>query len=290
MSCILLLVQRQFTVLQTTLIGGILANILFVLGASLVAGSWNRAHQSFNFSAAHASCNLLSLAATSLLIPTMSNLLGQSSGMNLVKQSRGASVILIVVYLLYLVYQLKTHRKVYMEESEKVPTRTNQQSTERAMVALAQISVAPGSNTAAGDFRRHQLRDQSSPHKDKNLFLHSSKDEDEDDTEYEPQLHIAVAVVLFAVSTALLYFSIDYVVNSIDELTTKANVPAMFIGLVLLLAAQLRLCRRQPGGRGRHEPGHPLYHWQVPADGPDGDALPRAAGLADGPAGGDARL
>ena len=62
-------------VLQTNLIGGILSSILLILGLSIFLGGLNRIDQQFNLTVAHLSANLLSLAATSLLIPTASHLL-----------------------------------------------------------------------------------------------------------------------------------------------------------------------------------------------------------------------
>ncbi len=78
-SCIFLLRSNQLDALQTNLIGGILSSKLLILGLSIFMVGVNRIEQHFNMTVAHLSANLLSLAATSLLIPTASHLLLQTS-------------------------------------------------------------------------------------------------------------------------------------------------------------------------------------------------------------------
>lgn len=68
-SSLFLLRSNQLKVLQTNLVGGILSSILLILGLSIFLGGVNRVEQQFNLTVAHLSANLLSLAATSLLIP-----------------------------------------------------------------------------------------------------------------------------------------------------------------------------------------------------------------------------
>ena len=78
-SCIFLLRSNQLDTLQTNLIDRILSSKLLILGLSIFMVEVNRIEQHFNMTVAHLSANLLSLAATSLLIPTASHLLLQTS-------------------------------------------------------------------------------------------------------------------------------------------------------------------------------------------------------------------
>ena len=57
---------------------------------------------------------------------------------------------------------------------------------------------------------------------------------EDDELAEDPQLHLGVAVTLFVLTTVLLYFSIDFMVNSIDALTTTAGVSKTFVALILL--------------------------------------------------------
>jgi Ca2+:H+ antiporter len=229
--------NQEYQVLQTTLIGGILANLLLVLGGSLVAGGWNRLLQHFNLSAAHAASNMLSLAATSLLLPTASKLLGQATPDGLVTQSRGASVILVLVYALYLMYQLKTHRTVFEEESTKVPVKPWAKS---GTVGPQASSLSRGL-VAPAHFLSHSISDENERQRLSKLtmqppriYAREKEEDSDDDDDIEPQLQFYVAIATFAVSIALLFFSVDYAVNSIQALTRDAKLSSTFVGLILL--------------------------------------------------------
>lgn len=191
-----------------------MANILLILGLSFLAGGFRRTAQYYNTTSAHVSSNLLSLAATSLLIPTASKLLGQTSEKKLARQSRGAAVVLIVVYLLFLFYQLKTHAKIFDEESEKVmvpPRLLNSGS----ITADGAHDQGAGRATAGRGFSRALTA----------LSLGE---------ETEPELSLPVAGFLFVASNVALFFLVDFIVNSTNDLTTAAHLSRTFIGLILL--------------------------------------------------------
>lgn len=212
-SSILLLVNKEIVILQTTLIGGILANILLILGLSFIAGGIRRPEQFYNITTAHVSSNLLSLSATSLLIPTASKLLGQTSDENLAKQSRRASILLILVYVLFLVYQFKMHHNVFSEESQKVPAKPWGNPDPDVKLAL----IVPTTLALNGIVEPK--------------MENSDADKDENDG---PLLYFPVAIFLFLASNVALFFIGDYVVNSINGLATTAQLSRTFIGWVLL--------------------------------------------------------
>ncbi len=81
-SSFLLLKANQVSVLQTSLVGAILSNILVLLGLSLLSGGVSNHEQHFNRAGAQGSSSLLSIAATSLLIPTAVKQLDQTTKNN----------------------------------------------------------------------------------------------------------------------------------------------------------------------------------------------------------------
>ena len=182
----------------------------------------NRVYQYFNPIVSHVSSNILSLAATSLLIPTASKLLSQATPESLARQSRGASVVLIAVYILFLVYQLKTHKQVFKEKSERAPG-----STTHVRHRLGWIF-----NSSVDDREAKRNSDNTVLMETSTENKHDNQDE-LDESEERPQLHGGVAVAVFVVSTILLFFSVEFIVDSIDALTTHANVSRTFVGLVL---------------------------------------------------------
>jgi Ca2+:H+ antiporter len=217
-SCIVLLLNHQPAVLKTSLVGGILVNILFYFGIGLICGGIHRDHQNLNRTAAHMSSNMLSLASTSILIPTASRLLSQATPDDLVKQSRGASVILIVAYVLYVYCEQWTHRNVYQKQPEPVMSRTPHiYSVPKALRDVSE-TLTCNLGSVPGDVRTTLVSQTL-----KDLRIDSVK----------PRLHMAVASLLFTTSTVLLYFNTDFAVQSIDALTEEARLSKTFVGLIL---------------------------------------------------------
>lgn len=64
------LFKNEYVIVQTSLIGSILSNLLLVMGMCFFLGGVNRIDQQFNVTVAQTSSSLLALAVASLMIPT----------------------------------------------------------------------------------------------------------------------------------------------------------------------------------------------------------------------------
>ena len=67
---IIALVGRDVTIVQTSLVGSMLSNLLLVMGMCFFFGGMNRISQNFNEVVAKTAASLLALAVASLIIPT----------------------------------------------------------------------------------------------------------------------------------------------------------------------------------------------------------------------------
>ncbi|OAX81972.1 calcium/proton exchanger [Emergomyces africanus] len=110
------LVAKEVRIVQASLLGSILANLLLILGMCFLFGGLRYREQLYNSNITQMSAALLSLSVMSLLLPTafhasFSNV--QTADAVVLKVSRGTSVILLLVYLLYLLFQLKSHAYFY---------------------------------------------------------------------------------------------------------------------------------------------------------------------------------
>ena len=104
----------QYMLVKASIAGAIVANTLFMLGASFLLGGLKYHTQEFNRVSARLQACLLFLATIALLIPSA---VGQAdSGASAVftqKLSLGLSGLLIVSYALGMVFSLKTHRELF---------------------------------------------------------------------------------------------------------------------------------------------------------------------------------
>ncbi|KAF9919678.1 hypothetical protein FBU30_010666, partial [Linnemannia zychae] len=120
--CILALLKNEIEVVKASIIGSILSNLLLVLGFCFLAGGFKYKSQTFNQTAAQTSASLLALSCMSLLIPAAFwASAGETNEMHpkVNNVSHGTAIVLLLVYILYLWFQLKTHEHLYATESEE---------------------------------------------------------------------------------------------------------------------------------------------------------------------------
>ena len=101
------------------MLGSILSNILLVLGCCFVAGGYGRVEQRFNTTVASTMSSLMAVSSASLIIPaTLYAALADShdsSRKNILILSRGTAIILLILYVMYLYFQLKSHASLFSD-------------------------------------------------------------------------------------------------------------------------------------------------------------------------------
>lgn len=115
---IIALSKNQIRIVQASLLGSILANLLLILGMGFFLGGLRFREQVYNSTVTQMSACLLSLSVISLVLPTAFHASFKDDDLanrRSLQISRGTSVILLLVYGLYLLFQLKSH--AYMYES-----------------------------------------------------------------------------------------------------------------------------------------------------------------------------
>ena len=105
----------QYVLVKASIAGAIVANSLFMLGASLLAGGLKHRVQSYNRENARLQAGLLVLATIALLIPS---LLAETDSVKPPAEfiqilSLSLSVLLVATYGLGLFFSLKTHREFF---------------------------------------------------------------------------------------------------------------------------------------------------------------------------------
>jgi len=119
---IVALQKGEIRIVQASMLGSILSNILLVLGCCFIASGIRRDESTFNTTVASTMSSLMVVAATSLIIPaTMYAALSGSSkstDTNILVLSRGTAIIMLLLYCLYLFFQLKSHAKFFDAEAQ----------------------------------------------------------------------------------------------------------------------------------------------------------------------------
>ncbi|CAD7059791.1 unnamed protein product [Tilletia caries] len=194
---IVALTQGQLRIVQTSLIGSILSNILLVLGMSFIAGGLYRSESVFQQTAAQASGSIMTLGCITVVIPAAYQgarrfaavMEGGHEALRVLKGkedagieegllfiSRGTAIVLLVIYLLYLVFQIRTHSHLF----EAIP---------------------------------------------------NEDDEEEAET---PKMSPIASIVGLLLVTVITSFNADYLVGAIDEVAKNYGIPKASIGIILL--------------------------------------------------------
>lgn len=230
---VIALTHDEIVVVQTSLIGSILSNLLLVMGMCFFCGGLNRQEQYFNTTVAQTAASLLALAVASVIVPTVFDMAADTPPEKVAQISRGVSIILLFVYGGYLLFQLKTHSSVFAEESQKVAAKP---FNFRGGHDLKDGAIAQGLVGPAGMVGGHAVPTQDN---NENIRHHldtapHQEEEDEEEEGEEPQLHFIVAVATLVICTVIIAFCAEYMVDGISAITDGDKVSKEFVGLILL--------------------------------------------------------
>lgn len=123
------------------MLGSVLSNILLVLGCCFLAGGIKESEQKFNATVASTMSSLMAVSSASLIIPaTLYAVISPSSSSdkgahqdaedNILILSHGTAIILLILYTLYLIFQLYTHTELFDEPKKPVDEGENGQDGE----------------------------------------------------------------------------------------------------------------------------------------------------------------
>lgn len=173
------LLQGQLRIVQMSLVGSILSNLLLVLGLSFFVGGLYQSENSFAQTAAQASGSIMTLGCFTMVLPAaywrsvksggqddgaLGGLLSTFSQSRPIVEkppnegfdalggilfiSRGTAIILLLIYVGYLVFQLRTHAFLYgaTEETPEEEEEQLEMSPFASILALLLVTVVTSFN------------------------------------------------------------------------------------------------------------------------------------------------
>lgn len=148
---IIALAQDKIRIVQASLLGSILANLLLILGMAFFLGGLRFREQIYNSTVTQMSACLLSLSVISLVLPTAFHASfenGTTADEESLKISRGTSIILLLVYIIYLLFQLKSHAYMYESTPQHI---IDEESTPGPAAAWLDTSSSESSSSSDSD-------------------------------------------------------------------------------------------------------------------------------------------
>ncbi|XP_065852371.1 vacuolar cation/proton exchanger 3-like [Euphorbia lathyris] len=116
--------QHKIEVVKYSLLGSILSNLLLVLGTSLFCGGIANISRNQTYDRRQADVNIMLLLLGLLchMLPLLFRISGDSSAVTDVptlQLSRASSIVMLIAYIAYIVFQLFTHRQLFEAEEEE---------------------------------------------------------------------------------------------------------------------------------------------------------------------------
>jgi len=247
---IIALTKCELTIVQSSLVGSILSNLLLVLGMCFFAGGMRFSEQGFGQSAVQLNSSLLTISVIAVLLPGAFHMALQgttdyselSTDYEILAASHGIAIILlfsrftqnmhanclintVLVYASYLVFQLFSHKALYQDDNEDV-----------------QVSKGYDGPNPWLQLRPRRRRTQAVSSPDGEIVAESHDVEStgpereslDSEAEVEPYMSVAVCLGLLVAVTVLVAVTAEFLVDSINGLTASGVIKKEFVGVILL--------------------------------------------------------
>ncbi|KAF8066965.1 Sodium/calcium exchanger protein-domain-containing protein [Lyophyllum atratum] len=198
----------ELELVQSSLLGGLLSNLLLVLGMAFIVGGFRFHQQEFQPMVAQLNSSLMIVCVTSLIVPAafheyLENRLAPGREVEILLQlSRGSAIILISIYFAYLFFQFYSHNHLFLDTCQ---TGSSIASSKSSTFARASTESLPSMVSSTSSSAEHL------------------------------KLNAPVALFLLVASTALAYVTADHLVGSLEGLVAAhPNVSKEWITLIVI--------------------------------------------------------
>ncbi|CCA67705.1 related to Ca2+-transport (H+/Ca2+ exchange) protein [Serendipita indica DSM 11827] len=272
---IIALRQNKLRIVQASLLGSFLSNCLLVLGMCFFAGGLRFHEQSYGVQIAQQQISLLSLSVFSVVVPAAFLRSGTDvDTAGVLAISRATSIVLLICYAAYLVFQLFTHKYLYTIQASKLNSavvyhegvapekksnvfsfgarkmiagklhgtssdgkssdNNHVNSSNERNLTEQKTTASPAMETNPLPPTTDKKNDDPSPVANGRSSVTHQVEEEEDEEEEQAQLTYPLAIALLVVVTVVTGVTAEFLVSSIDGMTAKSHINPEFTALILL--------------------------------------------------------
>lgn len=240
-----------YRVIQLSLLGSILSNLLLVMGTAFFCGGLKFKTQTYGTISGQINSTLLMIASLSLILPAVLTQTSEENDYDELTLSRVSSVILVSLYICYLYFQLNTHRDAYEVESEEIKAHARRPPSTDLEAELSTSSsgvtvglIANGSHSdgrsqstntrtiSIGTGPLGPVRHSLTPGGGFTTLGGNGAEGDDDDEEEDDILGFNFSIVWLAVITIFISFLSTFLVESIEA--TAEHVSGFFLSAIVL--------------------------------------------------------
>ncbi|KAG9313601.1 calcium proton exchanger [Chiua virens] len=244
---IIALIKCEIDIVQSSLIGSILSNLLLVLGMCFFAGGLKFSEQGFGLIAAQMNSTLLTISVIAVLLPGAFMMVQEgnpdfdktTTDHLILRMSHGVAIILLFIYASYLFFQLSSHKGLYKDDSEEIleskryaqnPFKIKGFRKGKRAVAAPQYTETPRAASPISYSQAAGITQAIQPASEAELGQAVSEEEEME----QPQMSVPVSIGLLGVVTVLVAVTAEFLVDSINGLTDTGHISKEFVGVILL--------------------------------------------------------
>ncbi|KAG1819224.1 Sodium/calcium exchanger protein-domain-containing protein [Suillus subaureus] len=243
---IIALAKCQLTIVQSSLVGSILSDILLVLGMCFFAGGLRFSEQGFGQSAVQLNSSLLTISVIAVLLPGAFHMALQGqpeysellTDYNILKTSHGIAIILLFIYASYLVFQLLSHKTLYDDDNEDVQPTKGYTGKNLFQLYRTGRNIEDGETMSSPSSAQDGEATTTLPHPaDANPDVESGTHSTalvETEAPEQPLMSLTVCLLLLVVVAVLVAVTAEFLVDSIDGLASSGSINKEFVGIILL--------------------------------------------------------
>ncbi|KAF5381548.1 hypothetical protein D9615_005613 [Tricholomella constricta] len=197
----------ELELVQSSLLGGLLSNLLLVLGMAFIVGGFRFAQQEFQPMVAQLNSSLMIVCVTSLIVPVafheyLEDRLAPGREFQILLQlSRGSAIVLLSIYFAYLFFQFYSHNHLFLDTCQTGSCSSSSNSSTFGRMSTDSLPTMSSSSSETESLK----------------------------------LNTPVALFLLVASTALAYVTADHLVGSLEGLVAAhPNISKEWITLIVI--------------------------------------------------------
>ena len=224
----------KYELVKASITGSIIGNLLLILGFALLLGGLRHGIQHFDPRLTGMSAAMMLLAVIGLIIPTLFELLVeiqegrlhifetevQDPRLNII--SMGVAAILIVIYVLSLIYQLRGPGGATTAHAD--PHHSTTASTGHSGTSSAAVAHNPGSGARVYETVGHEEAGRS----------HTGVSDSDDIVHHTAKWSVGTSLGILAASTLAIVFMSEFLVGVVEPVATALGVRELFLGVIVI--------------------------------------------------------
>jgi len=262
---IIALIQCELSIVQSSLVGSILSNLLLVLGMCFFAGGTAFQEQGFGVVATQLNSSLLTISVIAVLLPaafhfsvnnttsavstnttssdgttttiTSGNAtqiaLNMKQDSDILKVSHGVAIVLLFIYGSYLFFQLYSHATLYEDKGAHV-IKSTKYAPRPKKIKNKETEEIPSPSRSNTTTSATMVTPGNAITWAPDLENGQAPKEEEEEEAEEPMLSLWMTIGLLVVVTVFVAVTAEFLVSSIDGLTEGGGISKEFVGVILL--------------------------------------------------------